>query len=209
MTSIHSRVHELFPPLTAEEYELASCVYRLLATGEPLRREALATELNRPTHEVVELLARWPRHVAYDERKRIVGLGGLSVVPTRHRFVVKDRTLYAWCAFDTLFLPGRLDCILEVQSDCLATGESLWLQVSPAGVDDASHPDAVFSLRVPSLEDVRGDVRSNFCSYSNFFRSRAAAEGWSRRHHSDVHVLSLSEAAGLAGSLNARQLVTC
>ncbi len=208
MTSVHSRVPELFPPLTAEEYELASCVYRLLVAGEPLRREALATELNRPTREVVALLAQWPRHVAYDEWKRIVGLGGLSVEPTRHRFVVNGGTLYAWCAFDTLFLPGLLDCRAEVQSDCAATGESLWLHVSPAGVDDVSHPDAVLSLRVPSLEDVRHDVRSSFCSYSNFFRSRAAAVEWSR-HHSDVHVLSLSEAAGLAGSLNARQLVTC
>ncbi len=114
MTLNHSRVLELFPPLTDAEHALASRVYGLLMVGEPLRRELLATELNLPTREVVALLDRWPRHVAYDDGKRIVGWGGLSVEPTRHRFAANGRQLYAWCAFDTLFLPGLLECRAEV-----------------------------------------------------------------------------------------------
>ncbi|MHB1834417.1 MAG: organomercurial lyase [Solirubrobacteraceae bacterium] len=53
-------------------------------------------------------VGRWPR-VFRDGDGRVVGFMGLSVVEFGgHRIELDGRRLTAWCAWDTLFLPGLL-----------------------------------------------------------------------------------------------------
>ena len=46
---------------------------------------------------------------------------------------------YAWCAWDTLFLPARLGQAARVTSACPVTGELITLTVTPEGLTEISH----------------------------------------------------------------------
>lgn len=76
---------------------------RKLVEGQPVSRSDVGIEDVAVWDELKSLGAE------VDDADRIVALGGLSIRPTRHRFVVGDRELFAWCALDTLFPPHLLD----------------------------------------------------------------------------------------------------
>src|SRR6059036_1608131 len=105
------------PALDPEEERLALALYRLLAEGEPVSVTALADRFDR-SHELAERsLDSWPG-VFRDDEQRVVGFDGLALGETAHRFRVDSRDLYAWCAWDTLFLPELLDRVAQVESRC-------------------------------------------------------------------------------------------
>lgn len=54
----------------------------------------------------------------------VVG-AALTTRPTPHRFRVRGNDLYAWCALDTLLLPGLIDATAEVRSICPESGQML------------------------------------------------------------------------------------
>src|SRR3989442_9036358 len=76
----------------------------------PVKRtlSALASEaLDAPPDTVDELLEHPNlKCLTYtDKQGRIIGFGGLAVREMPHRFKVDGRTLYTWCAWDSLFIP--------------------------------------------------------------------------------------------------------
>ena len=81
-------------------------LYRQLAAGRSVALDDVADALAIPVSHVKHALAKAALSaMEYDEAGRVVGFGGLTLKPTGHRFQLGDRTLYTWCAFDTLFLP--------------------------------------------------------------------------------------------------------
>jgi alkylmercury lyase len=70
-----------------------------------------------PPDVVKRALAEWGGFFT-DEQGHVIGFLGLSIRPMPHRLTVTGRTLYAWCAFDTLFLPELLGAAAEVESRC-------------------------------------------------------------------------------------------
>jgi alkylmercury lyase len=123
------------PTFDEDEQRLALTLYRLLADGEPVEHGALAALTGVPLARVSELLGRWPG-VYTDDSDRIVGFWGLSIQPMEQRLLVTDRVLYAWCAWDTLFLPELLAKPAEVQSRCPTTGERISLTVTGTDIAD-------------------------------------------------------------------------
>ncbi len=97
------------PPLDQDAQRLARELYRQLAQGEPVPLEDLATALDLRMPEVKALLQseQLKGWVFYDQ-DRIIGFRGLAVREMPHRFVVRGRTLYTWCAIDSLFIPEIL-----------------------------------------------------------------------------------------------------
>ena len=89
---------------TVGKQQLAISVYRLLAEGEPVDRDRLAIRTGLTREHVTELLGALPG-VYLDDSDRVIGFWGLTIQPMAHRLLVDDRVLYAWCAWDTLFLP--------------------------------------------------------------------------------------------------------
>ncbi len=73
----------------------------------------------------------------------------LTATKTPHAMRVRGRELYAWCALDTLFLPGLLGASAEVDSSCPVSGEKIHLSVSATGVSSHSPADAVLSVVLP------------------------------------------------------------
>ena len=85
-----------------------------------------------------------------DESGRIVG-AALTTRPTAHSVVVTGRRLFAWCALDTLFIPGLLGETAEVESTCPSSGAPIRLTVTPDGVSAASPPDLALTVVVPAV----------------------------------------------------------
>ena len=91
------------PAINAEGKRLARDVARLLAEGEPLETERIASALGLPEAEAEAAIAELP-WVVRDDGDRVVGFWGLAVVETPHRLHVAGRDLFAFCAMDALYL---------------------------------------------------------------------------------------------------------
>jgi len=181
---------------------IALQVYRRLAEGSPAPPSDVAQRAGASVERVEEFLASWPG-VYLDEAKHVIGFWGLTVTklsPT-HRVKVAGRTVFAWCAWDTLFLPGLLDATARVESACRTTGETISLVVSPGGVVETSHPGAVVSFLTPK-RDFDADVIQSFCHLVHFFVSREAGETWTAEHPG-TFLLSLDDAFELGRRVNA------
>ena len=147
---------------------------------------------------------RWPSLVQYDDDRAVVGFGGLTIRPTKHRFEVAGRTLYTWCAWDSLFIPEILGQTARVESSCPESGNAIEITISPNAAPAADPPGTVVSFPLPEAAQLRADVRSNFCDLVYFFSSRDAAEVWTRRHE-ETFVLSLAQAVELGQQKNKLQ----
>ena len=88
--------------------------------------------------------------VQVDEQGNVVG-AALTVRQTAHRLQVGGKELYAWCALDTLFIPGLLGEDAEVVSTCPLSGEPVRIIVAPDGVQDFSPADAAVSIVLPNF----------------------------------------------------------
>ena len=167
-----------------EDGPLARRLLRELALGDPVSLSCL----DQRGRAVVE---RWP-NVRYDDEGRIVAFSGLSLTPTAHRFTVAGGALYAWCAWDTLFLPGLLDRSATVESRCPITATDIRLTVAPDGIVDL-HPTGVRVSFPPPAATSTADVTGTFCRHVHFLVGPVAAEQWLSRHPGGV-VLELDDA---------------
>ena len=171
--------------------QLFDQLIRLLVQGRPVAPELLAGRLHRDLDEVRSILRAHPE-LEYDAQGHLVG-SGLTLVPTAHRLQVGQRTLFAWCAFDTLTYPVELHLSAQVTSRCPVTGSSIHLTVTPEQVRDLDPAEAQVSLVVDVAAGCPHNVREDVCNYGHFFASREAAFQWQAAHH-EVVILSVEEA---------------
>ena len=181
-----------YPALDEFEQRLSLALYRELARGVPVTPQVLAGRVGASSDEVARRLNDWPA-VRRDELQRIVGYWGLTIVPTQHKMRVAGRELYAWCAWDTLFLPALLGVSAEVHSVCRATGAPVRLTVGPDALEAPVPADLAISFVLPEASAMRRDVVASFCSHVHFFRSAELA-GACRELPATAFVLSLGEA---------------
>ncbi len=164
----------------------------LAEMGQPLAPVHLARRLQMSQEDLAAHLARVP-DTEFDTQGHIVGWG-ITLVPTRHQFVLSEHTLFTWCAFDTVLFPPLLALEAHVQSRCSATGQPITFWAGPEDIRGLTPPTAVVSLILPAA---RCDcVRGTFCQQSLFFQSEEAASSWMVLHP-DAVLLSVEEAARL------------
>ncbi len=204
LDTLLDRIVGLRPSTGRYARQFALQLYRMLARGEPVRVEELAEMLNRRSFQMRRTIESWPSLIQQDERKRVVGFGGLSLERTKHRFTGEGRSLYTWCAWDSLFIPEIIGKTAHVKSECPVSGRSISVTVRPDGVSDCDPPKAIVSFLLPEAVDLEQDVRGNFCKYVHFFASRDAGEEWTRRNEG-MFLLTVSEAFELGSRKNARQ----
>lgn len=187
------------PDFDEPRRRVALATYWRLAEGSP----APVADIADQAGELVEgLLASWPG-VFRDDGREVVGFWGLTIakiVPT-HAMEVGGKEVFAWCAWDTLFLPGILGAEARVESACPVTAETISLVVEPNGVVQTSHRDAVVSFLVPD-GGFDADVIQSFCHFVHFFASREAGEAWTAEHPG-TFLLSLEDAFELGRLVNA------
>jgi alkylmercury lyase len=195
---VAQRLQPLFPALDELDRRLSLAIYRHLARGAPVPLKDVFSELGMDAGEGLRRMREWPG-IYYDSERRVIGYWGLSLASTRHRLRIGRRDLFAWCAWDTLFLPAVLGARIEVASSCRATGAAVRLTVSPTAVESAEPPGLAVSFVVPTGEAVRADVITSFCHYVHFFTSGNAEK------HPEAFLLPLPEAFEVGRLLNRRR----
>jgi alkylmercury lyase len=172
-----------------EGQELLPHAIRLLSNGEPVSSERLAAAAGWSVEDV-EAELRAQHSAERDEQGRLVGLA-LTLRRTTHRVTVDGRTLFAWCATDTLMIPVILGRPAIVESTCPRTGQPIRIELTPDGVERVGPPEAVMSAVRPAGQ--LADVRSATCAHGHFFSSLAATAAW-RDAHPEGHVYPVEQA---------------
>ena len=83
-----------------------------------------------------------------NENGDILG-AALTTHETPHKVRVAGKELYAWCALDTLFIPGLLGKTADVESTCPSSGEAIRLTVSPERIEAFEPPSTWLSVYLP------------------------------------------------------------
>jgi alkylmercury lyase len=162
---------------------------RLLARGTPVGIDELAALAGRPEDEVDRLVRSQPG-TDWDEQGRLVGFG-LTLRPTQHRYIVGGRTLYTWCATDTLLFTQIIGEPASAESTCPSTGIPISLDLRKRAVVSVEPADAVVTQR--HRGELVADLRAEVCDHGHFFASPAAASDWATEHP-EGQVLPVAEA---------------
>ena len=187
------------PPLTAQEQHLAISLYRTLAHGQPVDAAVLADQTEMPLDEVERALAARGGTFT-DDHGRVIGFLGLSIRPMPHRLIIEGRTLYAWCAYDTLFLPELLGKAADVESQCPTTGQAISLTVDGTDVTQVEPAETVLSY-LHKQEPLDQNVINTFCHYIHFFANVDAVAEWTANHEGTFS-LSLADGSEIARLVN-------
>jgi alkylmercury lyase len=172
-----------------EGQQLLPHAIRLLSAGEPVTSEQLAGTAGWSVQDV-EASLRAQTSAERDDQGRLVGLA-LTLRPTTHRVTVDGRTLFAWCATDTLMVPVVLGRPALVESTCPQTGQAIRIELTPDSVQRVDPPDAVMTAVRPRGQLT--DVRSDTCAHGHFFSTIAATAAWTDAHP-DGHIYPVEEA---------------
>ena len=154
---------------------------RALALGHPVPVDELVTRLDLTQDDVIRSL-RSCGDIEYDDDGSIVG-AGLTLVPTAHQFIIDGRTLYTWCALDTLVYAILLNARVQVLSRCPLTDLEISLRVGPEEAISLEHPPPLLAIAPLGTECCEtGSVRAEFCDHTHFVASEPAARQWLGRH---------------------------
>jgi alkylmercury lyase len=199
---VSAAILALFPPLAEAEQRVALALYRRLAEDGPVSSDVLGRASGMEPAETERMLAGWPG-VYRDDKWRVIGYGGLTIAETKHRMRLGRNTRYAWCAWDTLFIPELLNTAALVESTCPATGQRVALTVRPDGIDSVGAPPCV-SLVVPEPTKAAADIVGHFCCHVQFFVSELAGRAWASKQRG-TFLATLDQAWQLGRRRNAQR----
>ena len=183
------------PQLTYSEQRLAVTIYRMLATGQPVRGAAAAAATGVEAGDVERTLASWPG-VFLDNKGSVIGFWGLALSEMPHRLRVAGATLFAWCAWDPLFL-AHIVGPMDVATDDPNGGETIHYNIDTAGtIRDLTHPQAVLSFLRPD-QPWDDNIVVTFCHYVRQFTNPESARRWTARNPG-TFAISLDDGIELA-----------
>jgi alkylmercury lyase len=119
---------------------------------------------------------------------------------------VNGQTIYAWCAWDTLFLPELLASTAEIQSHCPTTGRRITLTVEGTQVTSRYPAETVLSF-LHRDQPFDADTIRTFCHYVHFFVNPDAAADWTA-HREGTFTLSLAQGSEIAKLTNRARFPT-
>lgn len=167
------------PTLDHEQQRIALHIYHLIAaTAQPVTIPQIADAAGASEARVKESLRSWPL-VLWDDGDRVIGFWGIHaehLTPT-HAIEAEGNMVYAWCAWDTLFITELLGRPTRVTSTDPNNNSRVELSVSPDGVTRVDPPGAVVSLLLPE-DGLTDDAIQRFCHKVHFFTSPESAEEW-------------------------------
>lgn len=184
------------PRLDALDRRIVLATYRLLARGESVFDGQVAEAVGAPVDQVAQRLRLWPG-VYRDDDDAIVGFWGLARDPLhpQYRLEIGPETVvaYAWCAWDTLFLPRLLGETVRVTATDGLSGEEISLIVTPQRVLRCHPPETVVTFLVPD-GPFDADVVAGFCHKVLFFENGFNATEWMAGRPDELFALSVDDA---------------
>src|SRR5712691_1925983 len=186
----------LVEPETAFEWKLFHRLWQMLVeSATPISLDALAQALHTSRERVQAVLERYP-DAEYDQFGNLLGWG-LTLHPTVHQVGLEGRSLYAWCAPDTLYDPVVVNRPAQIVSRCPVTGARIEMTLTPDRLESLSPEAAVVSIvrdggMFKRLKEA-GCIRQGGCNNQFFFASGEVAAPWVSEH-ADFIVLPVEEA---------------
>lgn len=204
LNKVGEAIKAAMPALDVTEQQIVSAVYRLMSRGEPVEPTAVAESVGSVSvDQVNERLNSWPG-VFRDDRGRVVGFWGQAIekLDPEYRLVADGNTTYAWCALDTLFIPGILGKAVRVEASDPISGEAVSVVVDGDGVREVTPAGARVSMLIPD-GPFGYDVIESFCHRVLFFASDQTGASWITRHKGAT-LLSVEQAFELGRVLTER-----
>jgi alkylmercury lyase len=198
---------ERLPEFSPAEQRAGQALLALLTQGEPVSAAQLASALGIQAEKAERYLqdSGLSALVLSNDMGSALGFFGLSTVPTDHRLIINGRTLWTWCAADTLFLPELIGATASVESNDPMTGQAVTLTVSPTGVQSSQPDGIVVSMNSPEAWETTSAVRLivTACHFIHFFGSLESGRQWTESHP-DTALLTLDEAFAFGRRQNRR-----
>jgi alkylmercury lyase len=122
--------------LSAVGLELARAGFSAVWHGEARRPSEL---VDGDPHLVAETVAELVRRgrCQVDNEGRLVGVHGVTLLPTRHRIIHGGGERHTWCAFDAVGIPAALDIDARAVTTCLTCGDDITIDITRGAADDA------------------------------------------------------------------------
>ena len=107
----------------------------LLGAGRPVGIGQIAERAQLTDDEVEAVLADFDDvgRVRFDSGGHVVGIGGLSIEPTRHRLDLDGTIRWTWCALDAIGIRGALGRPATYTTQVPDSGEELDVRFGPDG----------------------------------------------------------------------------
>lgn len=179
--------------LTVAQRKVRSAAFRsLLHGGGPADLHQLAADTGLEA-ETVEEAVGWFQQRGFARRHsdgQVVGIAGLTVMPTEHRIESPFGTRWTWCALDAVGIVAAIgDGTVHSQAD----GRPIRVTVR----DGALSPTelVVFLPDGYAIESVVDE----WCPHTAFHLDRAAAEAWQAETGLTGQTMGVDRIASLAG----------
>lgn len=192
-------------PILEEPFTQAALeIYESIATSGAAKVTDVSEKIGVSPPALSGWLDQLPGVYRNDEGD-VIGFWGLTARPVSpHLIVIDGKDRYAWCAWDTLFLPRLLGRTVQVRSRCPKTEQTIALTINAERVLATSPEDIVISMVVPDKSAFQNDVVSNFCHHIHFFPDTRTGRAWADGRE-DIQFLSLERAFALGRVKNRRQ----
>lgn len=161
-------------------------IYAHLLKGKPLPVNLFAEQLRIDVDEAKKVLASYGE---MDNQGKVTGFLGLSLTPTQHKLIVKGKSLYTWCAADTILLPQFLSFSALIESKDPVSGQLIQLSVDKNFLD-WTDPVPLYISWVEKIDSCH--IRQSFCERSHFFASQETAAKW-RKENADTRISNVEE----------------
>ena len=127
--------------------------------------------------------------------------GALLSAKCANHMQFNGNTSYAWCAWDTLFIPELVGATAQITSACTTTDKVISMMVTGRGVH-SDQTDIWLSFLLPDEKAIEEDVTTNFCHFVHFFSSKTAGETWTAQNEG-TFLLTLDDAFNVGKKVNA------
>lgn len=147
-------------------------VQKELLKGIPLLKTKYY-ELNDVTKEKANSLLELFGEL--DENNEITAFFGLSLTPTKHKFIVQQKTLYTWCALDAILFTEWLGVSSQIISHDPIDNSLIELNIDSDHLI-SSHPHPIFLSWVDKIDTC--NLKGSFCNHVSFFSCEQTAKTW-------------------------------
>ena len=201
--SVSEAIAGAMPILDETDRKIAVAIHRLMSLGNPVKPAAVGEAVGIGVDQIEARLASWPG-VYRDKGGQITGFWGHAIarLDPEYRLSADGHVSYAWCALDTLFIPGIIGKTVRVEAADPISGQPISLLVDREGARAVSPAGALMSVVVPD-GPFGYDVIESFCHSVLFFASEESGAGWIAEHP-DTTLMSLADAFEVGRALTTR-----
>ena len=155
-------------------------------TGSPIPFAQFSSLLNVSGDEAEKIAKLYGEK---NDKAEIIGFLGLTLAPTQHKIILRDKVLFTWCAADTLLFPGYLSFSARVESTDPVSKQLVQLSINEDFLE-WTDPVPLYISWVNKIDP--GNIRKSMCHRTHFFASEETASEW-RKGNMDTSILKVED----------------